>query len=132
MENHKSKNQSYRITAKKSLGQHFIKNPRILGKIVSLINPSKDDTILEIGCGQADLTLLIAQKAGSVIAVETDRVLADMASRKLRECGNCAVIEGDFLKIDIAALINKNMNKNLEAGERSEPPVIFHITYHLR
>ena len=60
----------------KSLGQHWLKDPDILGKIADYADLTPDDTVLEIGPGLGTLTAVLAQKAGKVIAVEFDKELA--------------------------------------------------------
>ena len=57
---------------RKALGQHFLKNPRVISKIVQLIDPQKDELIIEIGAGKGALTLPLAQEGGLVIALEKD------------------------------------------------------------
>ena len=41
---------------RKRFGQHFLKDPNILKKIIEEINPKPDDYILEIGAGYGALT----------------------------------------------------------------------------
>ena len=63
------------IIPKKSLGQNFLVNPRILDKIVAAAKISKEDAVLEVGPGTGNLTKKLAEKAGKVIAIEKDRRL---------------------------------------------------------
>ena len=42
--------------AKRRLGQHFLTDPRILGRIADALEPGPDDTVLEIGPGPGGLT----------------------------------------------------------------------------
>ncbi|RMF93700.1 MAG: ribosomal RNA small subunit methyltransferase A [Candidatus Schekmanbacteria bacterium] len=95
-----------KIKPKKSLGQHFLKNPRILKKIVSSINPKKDDNILEIGCGEGLLTELLAQSGAKIAAIEKDKELYEIAEERLKKYKNCKILKGDILKIDIDKLRN--------------------------
>ena len=57
---------------RKALGQHFLKDKKALRKIVRLIDPRPEETLIEIGPGKGVLTFLLTQKAGRVIAVEKD------------------------------------------------------------
>lgn len=67
---------------KKSLGQHFLRNPRILEKIADAAALSPADTVLEVGPGEGTLTELLLQRAGKVIAVEKDNRLIPVLKRK--------------------------------------------------
>lgn len=49
--------------AKKSLGQHFLRDPRISEKIVQLLHCSAEDHIIEIGPGPGALTQLLQQQS---------------------------------------------------------------------
>ena len=54
------------------LDQHFMEDPELIKKIVSLAGIRKGETVLEIGAGKGNVTKEIAKKAGRVIAVEID------------------------------------------------------------
>lgn len=61
--------------ARKKLGQHFLCDPLILRRIVDTAGVSEDDIVVEIGPGHGDLTRILSQAAGRVIAIELDRQL---------------------------------------------------------
>ena len=44
------------MKAKKSLGQNFLKDEKVLANIANLFNSEKNDLILEIGPGMGALT----------------------------------------------------------------------------
>ncbi|MEK7579663.1 MAG: 16S rRNA (adenine(1518)-N(6)/adenine(1519)-N(6))-dimethyltransferase RsmA [Patescibacteria group bacterium] len=93
------------ITLKKSLGQNFLINPRILDKIVKTAEISKEDIILEVGPGTGNLTEKLAetlrqrsgQGAGRIIAIEKDRRLIEPLKEKFKNT-NVEIVEGDILK----------------------------------
>ena len=68
-------------TPKKRFGQHFLKDPNILNKIVKEINPNTDDFIVEIGSGFGALTEKIFLLTKNFTAIEIDQ----NASNHLRE-----------------------------------------------
>jgi 16S rRNA (adenine1518-N6/adenine1519-N6)-dimethyltransferase len=87
----------------KKLGQHFLKNPYVLNKIISCIFPHSDDVIIEIGAGKGALTFPLAERAGKVIAIERDRELVSFLKRE--KIQNLSIHEGDVLKVDFKGLI---------------------------
>ena len=89
----------------KALGQHFLKNPRLLAKIVQCIAPEKDDLIIEIGAGKGALTFPLAEKAGRVIAVERDSTLIHFLRE--RQFQNLEILEDDILKVRFKELVQK-------------------------
>ena len=57
---------------RKRFGQHFLEQAWV-DKLIRAVQPSSDDTFLEIGPGRGALTVALAPLAGRVIAVEIDR-----------------------------------------------------------
>lgn len=88
---------------KKSLGQHWLKDPEILADIAEAAELTSDDVVLEIGPGLGTLTSRLLARANSVTAVEFD---ADLA-RKLpgQFPGNkLTVVNQDILQFDLNQL----------------------------
>jgi len=86
--------------AKKSLGQHFLRNPAILAKIVAAAELAQSDTVLEVGPGEGTLTELLLQRAGKVIAIEKDDRLIPLLEEKFKgavAAGRLELIHGDIL-----------------------------------
>lgn len=84
---------------RRKLGQHFLTNQAILDKMVEYGRLSKSDIVLEVGAGRGELTEKIAEKAGEVIAVELDELLAREAESKLKHYSNVKLLVGDILKL---------------------------------
>ena len=63
------------VKPKKSLGQNFLVDKRVLYRIVSATGVSPCDTVVEIGAGRGELTRLLADRAARVIALEIDETL---------------------------------------------------------
>lgn len=65
------------MRAKKSLGQNFLVDPRVVNRILDSVSLSADELVLEIGPGLGALTAGLVARAGYVLAVELDRELVD-------------------------------------------------------
>jgi 16S rRNA (adenine1518-N6/adenine1519-N6)-dimethyltransferase len=61
---------------RRALGQHFLRDVGLARSIVDLVAPAANDLVLEIGPGEGALTAELARRAGRVIALEVDPVLA--------------------------------------------------------
>lgn len=69
---------------KKSLGQNFLRDPKILGKIADFAQIEKGDTVVEVGPGEGTLTKLLLEKSKKVIAIEKDDLLAEKLKEKFQ------------------------------------------------
>lgn len=89
----------HNLRADKRLGQHFLLDPAILKKIVSLAPDLSQGTVLEIGPGPGGLTrALLDGGAHRLLAVERDpRCVAALRDLEHAEDGRLEVIEGDAL-----------------------------------
>lgn len=89
--------------AKKSLGQHWLKDEATLEAICEAANLTKADTVLEIGPGLGDLTHQLVKYTGKVIAIELDETLAAKLSDEVA-ADNLKAVQGDILKYDLTQL----------------------------
>ena len=89
------------------LGQHFLRDPKLLTQIVDALEPAPGDVVLEIGAGQGSLTEQLLARGLRVIAMEKDRRLATELRMRNAECGmdRLTVVHGDALRTDWRALI---------------------------
>ena len=88
------------IEAKKSLGQNFLKDEKILKIIASSFPTSDNDLIIEIGPGQGALTKYFIQMPGSLICYEIDERMKDILVHFKSE--RSSIIFDDFLNRDIS------------------------------
>ena len=90
------------LSAKKSLGQNFLLDLNLTGRIARVGGPLEDKEVLEVGPGPGGLTrALLMNGAKRVVAVERDRrCLAALAEISEHYPGRLEVIEGDALEID--------------------------------
>ena len=89
--------------ARKSLGQHFLSDPRLLTRIVDALGPARHETVVEIGPGRGALTDLLKDRAREVIAIEYDRKLADILRRRYAN-STVRIVEADVLETDLGDL----------------------------
>jgi 16S rRNA (adenine1518-N6/adenine1519-N6)-dimethyltransferase len=87
--------------AKRRLGQHFLTDPRILGRIADALAPGTDDTVLEIGPGPGGLTAALVERAGRLVAIEKDLELVPALRARFPAA---EIVEGDALDLDWHAL----------------------------
>ncbi|HEY6061920.1 MAG TPA: 16S rRNA (adenine(1518)-N(6)/adenine(1519)-N(6))-dimethyltransferase RsmA [Gemmatimonadales bacterium] len=88
--------------ARKSLGQHFLTDPRILDRIAAALDPAPGDLVVEIGAGTGTLTRVLAARVGKVIAIEKDGRLARDCGLRIADSGlsNVQIVNADALTLD--------------------------------
>ena len=92
------------VTPNRELGQHFLVDENILGVIGRLAELEAGDVVLEVGPGLGVLTTYLADRVALVHAVELDRGLKPHLAECLRGRENVALLFGDALRLDLAAL----------------------------
>jgi 16S rRNA (adenine1518-N6/adenine1519-N6)-dimethyltransferase len=88
-----------RPRARKRFGQHFLESAWA-DKLVAAIDPQPDDRFLEIGPGPGALTVRLAPRVRSLVAVEIDRDMAAALGRDVPS--TVTVVRQDFLQADLA------------------------------
>lgn len=122
--------------ADKRLGQHFLLDPSILGRIVAAAGDLADRTVVEIGPGPGGLTgAILAAGAARVVAIERDRRWVE-ALQPLVEAatGRLELVEADALSVDPSilagetgpAVVIANLPYNIST------PILFHLLAHRR
>jgi 16S rRNA (adenine1518-N6/adenine1519-N6)-dimethyltransferase len=92
-----------RVRAKKSLGQHFLKDKAIARKISDALTGSGYDAVLEIGPGMGILTqFLIERHFADFRVIEIDRESVSYLRNAFPDLKN--IIEGDFLRLSLEEL----------------------------
>lgn len=90
------------LSARKSLGQNFLLDLNLTGRIARAGAPLAETEVVEIGPGPGGLTrALLMNGARKVIAIERDsRCLAALEEISSRWPGRLAIIEGDAMEVD--------------------------------
>ncbi|MGE0154082.1 MAG: 16S rRNA (adenine(1518)-N(6)/adenine(1519)-N(6))-dimethyltransferase RsmA [Reyranellaceae bacterium] len=96
----------YGLGARKALGQHFLLDQNLTGRIARAADPLDRGTVFEIGPGPGGLTRsLLAAGAHRVIAVERDpRFLPALRDLQQAYPGRLEILEADALEVNLAAL----------------------------
>ena len=96
------------IVARKSLGQNFLLDLNLTGRIARAAGPLAHATIIEIGPGPGTLTrALLAAGARRIVAIERDeRCLAALGEIAAAHPGRLELVAGDALRLDPVALSN--------------------------
>lgn len=102
------------LSAKKSLGQNFIIDTNILGKIVDAGYVDDNTVVIEVGPGIGALTEQLAKKAKKVVAFEIDQRLLPVLDETLKQYNNVTVIHQDVLE----ANLDEEMIPHLEPTDR--------------
>jgi 16S rRNA (adenine1518-N6/adenine1519-N6)-dimethyltransferase len=90
------------VAAKRYLGQHFLSDPRILGRIGAALQALPGDRVIEIGPGRGGLTRVLLGAGLRVTAIERDSALAGELGDRFPEA---RVLEADALEVDWPAAL---------------------------
>ena len=86
---------------KKSLGQNFLVDRRVLQSIMTTADIQPSNTVLEVGAGLGVLTQALAERAYRVTSVEIDKQLIPILKESLGKFNNIELICGDGLKLNL-------------------------------
>jgi 16S rRNA (adenine1518-N6/adenine1519-N6)-dimethyltransferase len=97
--------QRYGLSASKALGQNFLFDQQLLGRIARVPGALDGAEVFEVGPGPGGLTRSLLQAGAKVTAVERDRrCIPALAELGEHFPGQLAVIEGDALEVDAQSL----------------------------
>jgi len=89
----------------KRFGQNFLTDQRIIQRIIEALEPSRDETIVEIGPGKGALTAPLLESAGRLVAIEFDKNLIPFLTDKFHAQENFKLIQSDALNTDFCEAI---------------------------
>lgn len=84
------------IRLRSELGQHFLVDENILGKIVDLTEARGDEAAVEVGAGVGTLTVALAPRVRTLAAVEVDPRLIPLLREQVASFPNVTVVRADF------------------------------------
>lgn len=97
----------YGLNLKKAYGQNFLTDDELLSQIVEKAGVTKEDTVLEIGCGAGALTAHLAENAKKVVCYEIDQRLKPLLNETVGHFSNVEIVFGDIMKQKINDVENK-------------------------
>lgn len=120
-------------TKKPKLGQNFLADRHAAIKIVDALGEIADRLVVEIGPGKGALTQTLAERAGRLIAIELDRMLATELRFKYSRYPNVEVLEGDILKIDFRTVLHRTIGplNDLRPIKPSRAHVVGNLPYYI-
>ncbi len=79
-------------------GARVVLDPRVTGKMLDALAPTKSDMVLDVGCGFGYMAALLGRMSEAVIAIEPDADMASEATQRLAEQ------EADNVVVEVADL----------------------------
>ena len=99
-----------KIKPKKSLGQNFLVDDKLLELIANIGEINTEDTILEVGAGTGNLTeKLIYKKPKKIIAIEKDENLCKILNDKFGEKENIKILNENIMNINEEKITNEKI-----------------------
>ena len=95
------------MSAKYELGQNFLVDDGVVGKILELAQLEPTDVVLEVGPGIGTLTSALLPRAAAVVCIEADRDMAGPLSVSTADYSErLAVLYGDATRVDKQQVAN--------------------------
>jgi 16S rRNA (adenine1518-N6/adenine1519-N6)-dimethyltransferase len=91
--------QRHGLATRKRLGQHFLIDDNVVGRILELAARTGEERVLEVGPGIGTLTCALAARARSVVAIERDEALAPALREIEQAWPNVRVVYADAVQV---------------------------------
>ena len=99
----------YQIIPSRKRGQNFLVDHASVKSLLGAADLQSSDTILEIGAGLGVVTIPLAQRCASVIAVEVDRALEAPLRLLERRYPNLRIVRNDILQCALGDLVSESL-----------------------
>jgi 16S rRNA (adenine1518-N6/adenine1519-N6)-dimethyltransferase len=128
-----TKRATLRPAKKPRLGQNFLASPGAAEKIVDALGDISKALVVEIGPGKGALTHVLASRAGRLIAVELDRMLATQLRFNYSRQPHVEIIEADVLKLDFRTVLNRTIGplNDLRPLKPARARVVGNLPYYI-
>ncbi len=111
---------------RKSLGQHFLNDRRILERIADALELTGSETVIEIGSGRGGLTEVLAPRCGRLIAIEVDRALAAILRERYAGRESVTILEADVLTVKLGEVAGGPFRLVGNVPYYITTPILFH------
>ena len=128
-----TKRATLRTVKRPALGQNFLADPSAAEKIVDALGDISQTVAVEIGPGTGALTQTLARRAGRLIAIELDRLLATQLRFSYSRQPHVEIIEADVLKLDFRTVLNRTIGplNDLRPLKPSRAHVVGNLPYYI-
>jgi 16S rRNA (adenine1518-N6/adenine1519-N6)-dimethyltransferase len=122
-----------RAASRPKLGQNFLNDRNAAARIVDALGDISQSLVVEIGPGKGVLTELLAARAGRLIAIEIDRMLATELRYNYSRNSRVEILEGDVLNIDFRTVLNRTIGPltDLRPVSQTRARVIGNLPYYI-
>lgn len=97
--------EAHGLRARKSFGQNFLRDHRVLERIAEAAVKDGQNTVIEIGAGLGSLTAALANTGANVVAIEHDARLVPILRDTFAPYPTVQIVEGDATQIQFASLV---------------------------
>jgi 16S rRNA (adenine1518-N6/adenine1519-N6)-dimethyltransferase len=94
---------------KAKLGQNFLRDQSAVRKIVDALGDVSKELVLEIGPGEGVITKPLSERAGKVVAIELDRILAAKLRLHFGRVPNVEILEANVLSVDFNGVVQGHL-----------------------
>lgn len=126
MPSHDGESRGGPVPIRKSLGQHFLNDRRILQRIVDALELTGNETVVEIGPGRGSLTSLLVPVAKRLVLVEVDRALAARMRERYSSAPHVTVVEADVLTVNLSEIAGGPFRLVGNVPYYITTPILFH------
>lgn len=121
----------YNVSAQKQLGQHFLIDKEALLELVASAELSEKDFVVEIGPGFGVLTFQLTERAGRVLAIETDKKILEILKGLGSTLANLEILPTSILKLDSAYLYNKYLEWSRVRMGETKYKLVSNLPYYI-
>ena len=93
------------VKAKKHLGQNFLQDDEVIGRIFAVAEVQPADWVLEIGPGTGVLTFRLSNLVEKVLAIELDHQLVERLQKHFVDSKSVSILEGNILDVNLKELL---------------------------